>query len=195
MAVGTAIAAVAGIGMAIYGAVKSSNDKKDAEAVAKSASASFGNIKEDNKMAALQAYDIKGLSDDVNMQAREDAVENIIETTDSGPEAIAGIVGVDKNTRAANIKAGVDQGKVNAETQATILGADQDIETARVLREKELALSELKGAQTATAAADDEINRNIGAGFSSAGDLAGVIGNHYGDGGEDTLPPDKEDLG
>ena len=186
MAVGTAITAVAGIGMAIYGAVKSSNDKKDAEAAAKSASASFGNIKEDNKMAALQAYDIKGLSDDVNMQAREDAVENIIETTDSGPEAIAGIVGVDKNTRDANIKAGVEQGKVNYKTQETILGADQDIEKARALREENMALAELQGAQQAAADAQAAQTAAIEGGFSSAGDLAGSFGNLLGDGGDDT---------
>ena len=190
MAVGTAIAAVSGIGMAIYGAVKSSNDKKDAEAAAETAAGKLENVKEENAFLALeaiQAPDVQKIAAEEIGQGQAAATEAL---ADMGQEGAGQIVNLEKNARSSNLKAAAAQAKVNYDRDLTVTDAiatsQEGINKRGAEAERDLYLGQVLGAQTAAADAQAAQTAAIEGGFSSAGDLAGEFGKLAGDGGDDT---------
>ena len=191
MAYATAIAAVAGLAGAFIQGQGAKKDQKAAEAASAEAVQGILNIEEENAFKALEAVkapNIETIASDRQLQAREGAVEDIIETTDSGPEAIAGIVQVDKNSRASTLDTAEKQAAAKYKHE---MGVAESIATEEARISKDAALREvgvyegqalgagLAGAEAKVAktAADNAL-------FASAGSLAGEVGNLLGDGGD-----------
>jgi hypothetical protein len=178
MAVATAVAAVAGIGMAVYGAIEADKDQKKAEQAARKAAASLKGVKEENAFESLQAPDIQGLAAGEIGQGQAAATEAL---GSMGQEGAAQIVHLEKNARDSNLKAAGQQAGINYNRDVTVATGTQGVNEREAAAERAIHLAELTGSQLAARDAEERKQANIESGFSSAGDLAGEFDSLLGD--------------
>lgn len=167
------ITTLAGLGLTAYQAYESSEQKKEADATAKSAAARLKGLSEVDKYAGIQAPDVSSLAFDRLAQSEADAVAAL---QGSGIEGAAQITGLTQAANESALGIAERQAAVNFERDLKVAEGSQAVEARRVARESDVAASELMGAQAASREAKANQQAAIGGLLQGSANLAGDIG-------------------
>ena len=167
------ITAVAGLGLSAYKMYEANEDKKDADAAAKTAAQNIRNIEEKNEFESLQAPDVSRLAYEQNAQ---NTATGVAALQGMGPEGAAQIARLDQVARAGNLSAAESQAKINYQRDYADASNKAGIEQRRALREGDMEAAALAGAQIASSDAEAKKLAATGELVQGAGNLATGIG-------------------
>lgn len=185
MAVATAAIAAAGLGMSAAKYIKQNKAEKDAAKAASAASSEIANIKEQNPFAQVQ---VPTLGFDLAQQGLDRYTTSALSASQAaGAEGVIGSAGnivAAQNAQELDLAAQADQAKYQRD--AAQAAAQGDINARKSLRESELGVMKLTGAQQAQADAKTQQSEAIGEMFGAATNALG-----YGAEGVDLYQPNK----
>lgn len=167
------ITALAGVGLSAYQAYESSQDKKAADAAAKSAKQALSRITEQNPYADVQAPDISSLAFDQIARSEAGAVEALKGLGVEGASQVVNVLqaGKEAQLKTAETQAGLEYQRNMAEAEA-----QKEINARKAARQQKIAKGDLAGAQLAAAAAEEQRKASIASAVKGVGDVATGIG-------------------
>lgn len=172
MAVATAAIAAAGLGMSAAKYIKQNKAEKDAAKAASAASSEIANIKEQNPFSQVQ---VPTLGFDLAQQGLDRYTASALSASQAaGAEGVIGSAGnivAAQNAQELDLAAQADQAKYQRD--ANQAAAQYEINARKSVRDSQLGIMKLTGAQQAQADAQAQQSEAIGEMFGSATDALG----------------------